>query len=269
MKRRHTILNTTVRLAAFAAILSAGAILSSVSIAHADDAHARVLFKEMSNYLAAQKSIDFDYDSSIEAVSANFQKLAFTSSGAVRLDRPDKLRITRHGGFADVEMVFDGKTLTVLGKNKGIFVKTDTPGSIDEMIDNVRQVSGLSAPGADLLLSNVYDTLIPDVVEAIDLGTGVVRGVTCNHLAFRNDWVDWQLWIAEGDKPYPCKYVVTSKFTVQAPQYSVEISGWKTGSEAVADDFIFNVPAGATEVKIDDFVGMDELPDPSMEGDAQ
>jgi hypothetical protein len=269
MRRRHTKFSATMRGAAFAVAISTGAVLSSVSIVHADDAHARVLFKEMSRYLAAQKSISFDYDSSIEAVSASFQKLSFTSSGTVRLDRPDKIRVTRKGGFADVEMVFDGKTLTALGKNKGIFVKTDMPGSIDEMIDNVRLNSGFSAPGADLLLSNVYDTLIPDVVEAIDLGTGVVRGVTCDHLAFRNEMVDWELWVAEGAKPYPCKYVVTSKLTVQAPQYSVEISGWKTGSEVSDDDFAFKNSTGAKEVKIDDFVGMDEMPDPSIEGDAQ
>ena len=33
------------------------------------------------------------------------------------LNRPDKARVSRVGGYADVEMVFDGKTLTVFGKN--------------------------------------------------------------------------------------------------------------------------------------------------------
>jgi hypothetical protein len=43
------------------------------------------------------------------------QKIAFTSSGNVTLNRPDKIRATRTGGFANVEMVFDGKTLSLLG----------------------------------------------------------------------------------------------------------------------------------------------------------
>jgi hypothetical protein len=262
-------IGTAARIAALTVTVSAGAILSSVSTASADDAQARVLLKEMSNYLAAQKSISFDYDSSVEAVSAGFQKFTFTSSGAVRLDRPDKIRVTRKGGFADVEMVFDGKTLTALGKNKGIFAKVEAPGSIDTLIDDVRLNSGFSAPGADLLFSNVYDELMPDVTEVTDLGTGVVRGVTCNHLAFRTEQVDWQIWIAEGAKPYPCKYVVTSKLIVQAPQTNVEISGWKTGPDVAADDFAFKNSIGAKEVKIEDLTGLDELPDLSTGGDVQ
>jgi hypothetical protein len=243
--------------------------MSGASFARADDAQARVLFKEMSNYLAGQKSISFDYDTSLEVVGADFQKFAFTSSGVMRLDRPDKVRVTRRGGFADVEMVFDGKTFVVLGKNLNVFVKADLPGTVDSLIDNIRFDMGLSAPGADLLFSNVYDALMPSVTEVADLGTGVVRGVTCNHLAFRTEQVDWQLWIAEGAKPYPCKYVITSKLVVQAPQYSVEISGWKTGTDAAADDFTFKNSTAAKEVKIEDFSGMDELPDGSMEGGAR
>jgi hypothetical protein len=33
-----------------------------------------------------------------------------------------------------------------------------------------------SVPGADLLLSNVYDALMPDVVDVKDLGSGVIDG---------------------------------------------------------------------------------------------
>ena len=36
-------------------------------------------------------------------------------SGAMEMGRPDKIRATRSGGFANVEMTFDGKTLTLLG----------------------------------------------------------------------------------------------------------------------------------------------------------
>jgi hypothetical protein len=32
-----------------------------------------------------------------------------------------------HGGFADVEMVFDGKTLTVLGKDADLYTEVDVP----------------------------------------------------------------------------------------------------------------------------------------------
>ncbi len=56
-----------------------------------------------------------------------------------------------------------------------------------------------------------YKVLMEPVTEAMYLGTGVVDGVECDHLVFRTPDVDWQIWVALGDKPYPWKYVVTSK----------------------------------------------------------
>ena len=127
------------------------------------------------------------------------------------LARPDKIRATRSGGCADVETVFDGKTLTFLGKNANIYAQVDIPGTIDHLVDELRDKHNRPLPGADLLLSNVYDQLMPDVVEVRDLGSGVIGGTECDHLAFRSKEVDWQIWIAQGDRPSPCRYVITSK----------------------------------------------------------
>ncbi len=85
--------------------LTIGMGISSTSIA--DEAEARSLFKAMSDYLAAQTTISFDYDSTLDVVTKEGQRLGLASSGEVTLSRPDKLRATRTGGFADVEMVFD------------------------------------------------------------------------------------------------------------------------------------------------------------------
>ena len=79
----------------------------------------------MSDYLAAQKAISFAYDSNLEVVTDQEQKLGLASSGTLTLNRPDKLHATRTGGFANVEMVYDGKTLTMLGKNANVFAKAD------------------------------------------------------------------------------------------------------------------------------------------------
>jgi hypothetical protein len=42
-------------------------------------------------------------------------KSTFASSGQIKLNRPDKLRIRRTGGYADVELVYDGETLSLYG----------------------------------------------------------------------------------------------------------------------------------------------------------
>src|SRR5499433_633598 len=100
---------------------------ASISAGRADEANAKSLLKAMSDYLAAQKIISFDYDSNLELVSTQQQKIGLASSGTLALNRPDKLHATRTGGFANIEMVFDGKTQTLLGKNANLYTQVEAP----------------------------------------------------------------------------------------------------------------------------------------------
>ena len=145
------------------------------------------------------------------------------------LNRPDKIRATRAGGFVDVETVFDGKTLTLLGKNANKYTQVEVPGTIEHLIDELRTKYDRPLPAADLLMSNPYGQLMQDVYDSKDLGSGVINGTECDFLAFREDEVDLQIWIAQGDSPYPCKYVLTSRLVADGPQYSVEFRNWKSG----------------------------------------
>src|SRR5262245_41469009 len=192
-----------------AGLLIAGlslAVAAAVPSARADEAQAKSLVKAMSDYMAAQKVFSYDYDTTLEVVTKEKQKLALASSGTLVASRPDKLRYTRWGGFANAEAVFDGKTLSLLGTNMNAYTQVEIPGTIDHLVDTLRDKYGRPVPGADLLLSNIYDQLMPEVTNVKDLGTGVIGGIECNHLAFRTAEVDWQIWIATGDQPHPCRY---------------------------------------------------------------
>jgi hypothetical protein len=245
-------------MAAAALVLIVG--LGTLSGAKADEADAKNLLKAMSDYLAAQKAISFGYDTNLEVVTQDQQKLALASSGTLTLNRPDKIHVTRSAGFADVEMIFDGKTLTLLGKNANLYSQVDVPGTINHLIDELRDKYNKPLPGADLLLPNVYDVLMPDVVDVKDLGSGVIGGVECDHLAFRTKEVDWQIWIAQGDRPYPCRYVITSKLVAGGPQYSIQIRDWKTGVEVASDDFAFKNPTNAGKIELKDLRDSFDLP---------
>ena len=242
-------------------ILAVAAIAgtTSVPVARADEAQAKALFKTMSDYLAAQQAISFAYDSTLEVVTEKDQKLGLANSGTVTLNRPDKLHATRTGGFANIEMVFDGKTLTLLGKNANLFAKAEEPGTIDQLVDVLRKKYDRPVPAADLLMANPYNELIPLVVDAKDLGSGVIRGVECDHLAFRTEEVDWQIWIAQGDRPYPCRYVITSTKVKGSPQYTIDVRDWKTGAEVASDTFSVEVPKDAK--KLEPGAIADELPE--------
>ena len=234
----------------------------------ADEADAKRLLKAMSDYLVAQQAISFEYDATLEAITKDGQKLALASSGAAVLNRPDKIRATRAGGFADVEMSFDGKTLTLLGKNLNIYAQQDVPGTLDNLVDELRK-HNRPLPAADLLLTDPYEVLMSDVVDVKDLGSGVIGGVECDYLAFRAKEVDWQIWIAQGERPYPCRYVINSTFMDGEPQYSIQIRDWKAGDEVAATDFSFKNPTDAKKVDLKNLEGTDELPAHFQIGEAQ
>ena len=99
--------------------------------AKADDP-AKIL-KAMTDYTAAQKSISVTFDSDIEVVTPELEKIQFTSSGKLQLARPDKLRVSRTGGYADVQLVYDGKTVSIYGNNAKAYVQVDLAGTIERL----------------------------------------------------------------------------------------------------------------------------------------
>jgi hypothetical protein len=242
------------------AALATAFVAFTAQVAKADDA--ATLLKAMADYTAAQKSISATFDSDVEVITPELEKIQFTSSGKMQLSRPDKLRIKRTGGYADVELVYDGKTVSLYGNNAKAYVQTDAPGTIDNLVDALQGRTGGAMPGTDLLLSDAYDVLTSDVIEGHHIGQGVVDGVECEHLAFRGHDTDWQIWIQTGAQPIPRKYVITSKTVAGAPQYTLRIKEWKTDAIADADAFAFKPPAGATKVDLDSGVmtEFDEIP---------
>ena len=244
-------------------------VLATPSGARADEADAKRLLKAMSDYLAAQKAISFEYDATLEVVTKDEQKLALASSGTMTLNRPNKLRATRSAGFADVEISFDKETLTLFGKTANRYTQIEVPGTIDHLVDELRDKYNRPLPAADLLMSNPYEQLMPEVIDTKDLGSGVVGGIECDYLAFRTEEVDWQIWIAHGERPYPCRYVITSKHIANGPQYSIQFSNWKTGDEVAAEGFDFKNLTNAEQIDLEDLRDMNDLPKHFVRGATQ
>ena len=168
--------------------------------------------------------------------------------------------------------MFDGKTVSMLDKSENAYVQAEVPGSVDNLIDQLREKFHRPLPAADLLGSNVYDVLMADVTEVKDLGSGVIGGTECDHLAFRAKELDWQIWIAQGKTPYPCRYVITTTQVDQAPQFTFQVREWKAGDGSVAGDFSFKAPAGAKALDmaaLKELKGLNEMPGNFSTGDAQ
>ena len=60
-----------------------------------------------------------------------------------------------------------------------------------------------------------------DTTAGFVVGKSTIDGVRCDHLAFRGYGVDWQIWIEDGARALPRKYVISTVDVVGAPQFEV------------------------------------------------
>lgn len=207
------------------------------------------LLSAMTDNLKTMSAFSVDYDADHEILDLAGQKIQYSASGSLALDRGKGFRMVRRGPFADAEVIFDGKTISLYGKALNVYAQLPSPGpQIEDATEEFRASTGLDAPGADFLASNPYPLLTEGVTEGTVVGSAFVGGIACDHLAFRTDMVDWQIWISKGEKPLPVKYVITTKWVTGAPEYSLRLTNWKT-SGGDAAQFAFTPPATATKVE--------------------
>jgi hypothetical protein len=213
------------------------------------DPRATELLKKMSDYLANLKQFSVRGATTMEYVLDNGQKIQFTSASDVFVQRPNHVRANRVGDVTDVEFYYDGSNISLFGKQKQYYARAAAPPTLDAMLDHIRTRLGMEPPGADLLYSDVYNGLMADVTEARYVSPSVVGGAKTHHLAFRGKDVDFQIWVEDGDRPLPRKYVIVTKATKGEPEFGVELSNWNVSPRLDVAMFKFTPPANATKVE--------------------
>ncbi|HTT23705.1 MAG TPA: DUF2092 domain-containing protein [Candidatus Sulfotelmatobacter sp.] len=207
------------------------------------------IVRSMSSFLASTKAFSVAVDISNEIITKGGEKLQFNSSGTLLLQRPARFHIDRQSRFGDVEMFFDGKTVTIYGKNLKSYFQQDVVGTTDDAFSVIGGSIGVVLPATDLLVADPYAALTEEVTSSGYYGTDYVQGVECHHLGFRAEKVDWQLWIRTGGEPLPMKFVITTKWMTGAPQYSVQLNNWNLKPVIAADRFTFVAPAGTEKLQ--------------------
>ena len=248
------------------ALMLGSALLATGAQAQSNDAQARALLKSMSDYIGSLGSIDTTVDTSLEVVTPEMEKIAFTSTSHLRMQRPDKVRLERTGGYVVVEFLFDGQALTIRDRADNLYAQVPVQGTTDQLVDAIHNQLGMAVPGADLLLRDSYSVLVADVIEAKFIGQGVIGGKMCDHVAFRNFDTDWQLWVRQGAEKIPCKMIITSKTVGMAPQYTTHVRSWTSNPKIPAGTFAFKPAAGEQRIEIGQLDGVDEVPPPAKGG---
>ena len=107
------------------------------------------------------------------------------------------------------------------------------------------------------------------VLEAKHIGRGVVEGVECEHLAFRNLDTDWQIWVEVGESR--CRANTSSPARRLAPRPSTRCGSGtgKPASTPAPDAFAFKPPDGSSGVAITLLKDIDEIPAGVVPGGAK
>jgi hypothetical protein len=229
-------------------VVLAGLPVSSHGQSAAIDPKADQILRKMSDYVAGLEQFSLQTENTLEVVLRSGEKIQYDSPAGASIKRPNKLRADRKGDIVNQEFYYDGKTLTLYHKDRNYYATVEAPPTIDETIDFAREYLDVYAPGSDLIYKNAYSILTEDVISGFYVGMSVVGGIKCHHLAFRGNEVDWQIWIEEGDKPLPRKFIVTSKWMTGAPQFTVTIKSWNLSPKLTEDMFTFVPPKGAQKI---------------------
>jgi hypothetical protein len=184
----------------------------------------------------------------MEVVTRQGQKIQSIAESTVWVQRPNKLRADRMGPLGGATVYYDGSKLSVYGKRDNLYATTRAPDDLDGTLDFAREQLGLEAPGADLLYSNPYAVLMEDAVSGKYLGIEPVGNRMCHHLAYRGNQTDWQLWVEDGPRALPCRFVIVSKRATGQPEYTVATSDWTPAPGFSPETFTFSPPPDAGKI---------------------
>src|SRR5262245_21474627 len=255
--RSHVMANRT-RTAAAAAVLMLATLGSSPSAlaqqgqngASAIEPDAVAALKRMQGTLRTLSAFSLRSDTTIDEVTEDGMKLQFGGTLTMQVRRPNGLHAEVKSDRKQRQLFYDGKSLTLYGaKAGGYYAIVPAPATLKEVADAADQKYGIRLPLADLFYWSASADALAGIKEAALIGPSRIGNVMCDHIAIRQEGLDWQVWIAQGKAALPQKLVITTLGEASQPQY-VALMQWNTAPKFDAGTFRFVPPKGAHPIKL-------------------
>jgi hypothetical protein len=212
------------------------------------DGKALGIFDRMAAYLSTAPALSVVVDSGYDAIQPNGRKIEFGETRTITLRRPDRLRIdtdTRDGNTRGFR--FDGKTIGVFDSDQKVYATVDKPGSIDAALNYFIDQLGMPIPLSELFASNL-PKFTRNLVALYYVERATIAGVPTDHLAGGTRNVDFQIWIAQGDRPLPQRLILTYKRDEGGPQRWAQFRSWNLSPSAPDSTFAFTPPKGSEKI---------------------
>jgi len=205
--------------------------------------------KDMGAQLQALKRFRVTTDLSGERVLADGQKLTHSATATMDVARPDRLRATMRSPRSQRVLYFDGTNATLYTPALKVYSTVELNDSLAGLVEKLENRFGIEVPLADLFVWGTPDAPLDKIESAMNAGQDFIGDELCDHYAFRQGNVDWQIWISTGAKPLPRKVVITNRADEARPQ-SVSLISWNLKPSFNDAVFRFVPPQGATQAQI-------------------
>ncbi|HXD06094.1 MAG TPA: DUF2092 domain-containing protein [Burkholderiaceae bacterium] len=205
--------------------------------------------KDMGAHLLSLKRFHVSTELTGERVLSDGQKLQHGARASMDVDRPNRIRVRMQSPRAERELFYDGKRVTLFTPAQKYYSTVAFTGTLGELVDKLEDGYGVELPLSDLFVWGSSAAPIDKIDSAMNAGQDFVDGDLCDHYAFRQGMLDWQIWISTGGKPLPRKLVITNRSDEARPQ-SVSIIDWNLKPSFNDASFTFKPPAGSKAIDI-------------------
>ncbi len=217
---------------------------------NAVDPGALALLREAAQRVASADRMHIQLRTRYDVVQADGQKIEVESLDEVSVRRPNRVQATFRRDDGDVRSVYyDGEQMTVFHEAENVYGQFATPDTLDATLDYIELEIGAALPLGDLLYSDLSH-LGQAALSGEIVGPSRVGSHDCDHLAFRGEVMDWQIWIERGDARWIRKIVITYKDEPSSPQFAAQFDAWNFDREAPDALFAFNAPDGAEQIPV-------------------
>ena len=230
---------------AMAAALLSGPVLAGEPA----EPNAAAILKDMANFLAGLQNFACTSRNGYEVLQSSGQKIEFGETRRMTVARPGRLRVEEvsSDGAQDVAL-FDGKLVTVFNADEGVYAQAPQPPAVDDALMYFTRELHMRMPLA-LLLSTRVRTDLAAMVKKLDyVESTEILGIPAHHIAGRTDTVDFQMWIAEGNRPLPLRVVITYTHEPGQPRFWSDITDWNTSPKLTNSTFLLALPKDARKI---------------------
>lgn len=180
--------------------------------------------EKMGEYLRTLKAFQVRAVTTRDEVTTTGEKIQYSGTADLIAERPGKLRLDVNEDRHQRIFIYDGKTFTLWAPRTKYYATVPAPATIAELAERLEDSLDVDMPFVDLFRWGTDDSGMEDLKSARNIGPSAIDGTSCQHYSFRQDGMDWQIWIQNGDFPVPRKLVVTTVTDEARPQYTAVYS---------------------------------------------